>query len=168
MRLVRYDESAPSKEQRGEFDCGEASLNNWLATQAGQSMKSRDAVTYLLLDDHRIAGYFCISAGSVAKESAPAELTRRAPNPIPVIVMGRFAIDVEYQGQGLGADLLAHAVRRALNAAEHIGARALLVDALTESALGFWTACGFRPSPVHRLQLMISLNVAKASLAAAH
>lgn len=118
MRVVRYDKARPSKEQRRAFSCGEPSLDRWLATQARQSMESRDAVTYLLLDDEddqeRIAGYFCLSGGQVELEAAPTEVSRRAPDPIPVIRMGRFAVHQDYQGQGWGADLLREALLSAV------------------------------------------------------
>jgi hypothetical protein len=99
-------------------------------------MESRDAVTYLLLDDghdpERIAGYYCLSVGSVRKADSPAELGRHAPEPIPVVRMGRFAIDTDHQRSRWGADLLREALLSALSGAELIGARAMLVDAISE------------------------------------
>ncbi|HJQ00706.1 MAG TPA: GNAT family N-acetyltransferase [Jatrophihabitans sp.] len=167
MRLHRYDEVKPTSEQRKAFDCGHESLNRWLATQARQSMETRDAVTWLLMDGETIAGYFCLSAGSVIKEAAPAELARRAPNPIPVIRMGRFALDVAYQGQGWGGDLLAEAIRSAVSSLDVIGARVMLVDAINEAAKSFYLKHGFVASPVVPMQLMVRLQVAQVSQAAA-
>jgi ribosomal protein S18 acetylase RimI-like enzyme len=170
VRLVRYDLLNPTKDQRTAFSCGEASLDRWLATQARQSMDSRDAVTYLLVDDEkaaaddaRIAGYYCLSAGQVRKDSTPRELARRAPDPIPVIRMGRFAIDTAYQGSGWAADLLREALLSALKGAEMIGARAMLVDAIGERAAGFYRRFGFVPSPIHSLQLLKDLRTISAS-----
>lgn len=163
MRLIRYDEARPSKGQRRAFDCGEEPLNRWLVTQARQSMASRDAVTYLLMDGTVIAGYFCLSAGQVTREAMPTPLARAAPDPIPVVRMGRFAIDRHYQRQGWGADLLREALLGARGAAQLIGARALLVDALHEQAAAFYRRFGFVPSPIHRSQLMIGIDVIAAS-----
>ena len=130
-------------------------------------MESRDAVTYLLLDDEsdpeRIAGYYCLSAGSVTRIDAPAELGRRAPDPIPVVRMGRFAIDTDFQGSGWGADLLREALLSAVNGAELIGARAMLVDAISEPAAAFYRRFGFVESPMHHLQLFKELGTIKTS-----
>lgn len=148
------------------FSCGEPSLDRWLATQARQSMESRDAVTYLLLDDDqgdRIAGYYCLSAGSVRKEHTPASVARGAPEPVPVVRMGRFAIDAVYQGLGWGAELLREALLSAVSGAELIGARALLVDAIDDDAVAFYRRFGFIESPTHPLQLFKSLRDVKAS-----
>lgn len=167
MRLARYDDVSPSKEQRGAFSCGEPSLDRWLATQARQSMESRDAVTYLLLDgesdDECIAGYYCLSAGEVRREDAPAGLARRAPEPIPVVRMGRFAIDERYQGSGWGAELLREALLSAVSGGRSIGARALLADAVNEQAVQFYRRFGFIVSPTHPMQLFYDLRVVAAS-----
>lgn len=166
MLLVRFDIAAPTKEQRASFSCGEPSLDRWLATQARQSMESRDAVTYLLVDsghDGRIAGYYCLSTGSVRKHQAPPPMARRAPEPIPVVRMGRFAIDSDYQGLGWGAELLREALLSALSGAEVIGGRALLVDAINDRAAAFYRRFGFVESPIHPLQLFKSISDIQAS-----
>lgn len=175
MRLLRYDEAVPSREQRRAFDCGEESLNRWLAGQARQSMATRDAVTYLLIDDEDsgadpeslrswpIAGYYCLSAGQVCRTAMPGELSRAAPDPIPVIRMGRLAIGRPYQRQGWGAELLREALLSATAAVQLIGGRALLVDAIDEAAEVFYRRFGFTSSPIHALQLMYGLDVVAAS-----
>lgn len=167
MRLARYDEISPSKEQRAAFSCGEPSLDRWLAAQARQSMESRDAVTYLLVDgeadDQRIAGYFCLSSGEVKRGDAPADLAKRAPASIPVVRMGRFAIDDSYQGAGWGAELLREALLSAVSGGKLIGARALLVDAISDGAAQFYKRFGFVASPIHPMQLLYDLRTVEAS-----
>lgn len=168
MKLGRFDEIEPSKDQRNEFDCGEPSLNRWLATQARQSMENRDAVTYLLLDDDTpgeapIAGYYCVSAGSVERRSAPAAMAKRAPEPIPVVRMGRFAINRAYQGQGWGADLLREALLGAVSAGTLIGGRLMLVDAISDDALEFYKRFGFLQSPIHPMQVFRDLRTVASS-----
>jgi GNAT superfamily N-acetyltransferase len=168
LRLVRYDHAAPTKGQRLAFHSGEPSLDSWLATQARQSLASRDAVTYLLVDEsdeRRIAGYFALSSGSIARVDAPVAVSRRAPEPIPAVLLGRFAIDVAYQG--LGADLLAQALRQAVEAGALIGARVLFLHAVSEPAREFYLHHGFEPSPVHRSVLMRDLRTIAASVEAA-
>ncbi len=168
MRIARFDKVSPSKDQRNAFDCGEPSLNRWLATQAGQSMESRDAVTYLLLDgpsgSEVIAGYFCLTAGSIAREGAPDSLARRAPDPIPAVRMGRFAIDRSRQGQGWGAELVREALLSAVSGGKLIGARVMLVDAISDEARGFYVRFGFTPSPIHPLQVLYDLRIVEASM----
>lgn len=174
MRLRRFDRAEPSKTQRRAFACGEASLDRWLATQAGQSMESRDAVSYLLLDEDsivedgrpRIAGYFCLSSGEVRREEAPGSMATRAPDPIPAVRMGRFAVDERYQGQGLGAELLSEALRSAVSAGAVIGARVMLVDGINEGAFAFYQRFGFTPSPIHPMQLLYDPRVVAASAGA--
>lgn len=166
MRLTRLDIETPSKADRAAFSCGTASLDRWLATQARQRVASREAVTYLLIDDaagSRIAGYFCLSAGEVRKEHAPAPIARHAPQPIPVIRMGRFAIDRRYQGAGWGASMLAEALLSAVHGGRLIAARALLVDAIDERAASFYERFGFMPSPIHPLQLLYDLRTIEVS-----
>ena len=168
MRHQRFDQARPSKAQRNAFDCGDHTLNRWLASQARQSMETRDAVTFLLLDDDadeeaRIAGYYCLSSGEVAREAVPARMGSRAPNPIPAVRMGRFAIDLAYQGQGWGADLLREALLGAFMAGELIGARVMLVDAISDAALAFYGRYGFTPSPIHPMQVLYDLRVVAAS-----
>lgn len=163
MRLFRYDEVNPSKSQRNAFQSGERSLDDWLATRARQSMTSRDAVAYLLMDDESIAGYYCLSAGQVSRAGAPTSLARGAPDPIPVVRMGRLAVDGRYQGQGWGAELLREAVLSAAAAVTLIGGRALLVDALDERAIAFYRRFGFVVSPIHPMQRLIPLDVVAAS-----
>jgi GNAT superfamily N-acetyltransferase len=167
VRLARYDDVSPTKEQRSAFSSGEPSMDRWLASQARQSMESRDAVTYLLLDDDAdgepIAGYFCLSAGEVRREDAPVALARRAPEPIPVVRMGRFAVDLTYQGHGWGAELLREALLSAAAGGRHLGARALLVDAISARAVVFYERFGFVVSPIHPMQLLYDLRVVEAS-----
>ena len=165
MRIVRYDEHRPSKEQRRAFDSGVPSLDRWLATQARQSLASRDAVTHLLVDDRNrsIGGYYSLAAGQVARASAVASMARSAPEPIPAVRIGRFAIDHRLQGQGWGAELLRDAILRSISAGRVIGARVLLVDAISPTALAFSERFGFEPSPIHPLQAMLDLRIAAAS-----
>jgi predicted N-acetyltransferase YhbS len=90
------------------------------------------------------------------------------PDPIPVVLLGRLAIDAEWQGKGLGADLLRDAVLRMLTAGETIGVRAILVHAISDTAKTFYERHGFRPSPVEPLTLMITLSEARRMLAGNH
>ena len=85
-------------------------------------------------------------------------------DPVPVMVIGRLAIDSAYQGQGLGRALLRDAVLRALRAADIVGVRALLVHAISEEARGFYERWGFRPSPIDPMTLMLTMQDAQEAL----
>jgi GNAT superfamily N-acetyltransferase len=142
------------------FDCGEPVLNDWLRRRALQNQQSGASSTYVVLDKIRVVGYYSLAAGSVARETAPGRVRRNAPDPVPVVVLGRLAVDRDFQGQGLGHTLLRDAVLRTLQAADIIGVRAILVHALSEQAKRYYEDCGFAPSPINPLTLMITVSEA--------
>ncbi|WP_137112398.1 GNAT family N-acetyltransferase [Rhodobacter sp. SY28-1] len=121
------------------FDCGVPVLNDWLRERALKN-ESRFSRTYVVCDGARVAGYFCLSAGAVQREAAPGKLRRNAPDSVPVSIIGRLAVDREYGGQGLGANLLADALRRIVGAAQSIGIAAVLVQAKDETARAWYLA----------------------------
>lgn len=123
-----------------EFDCGEPALNDWLKTRALKN-ESRFSRTYVVCDDNRVVGYFCISAGAVERAAAPGKVRRNAPDTISVSVIGRLAVSRAYAGRGLGADLLSDALRRIAVASRSIGIGAVLVQAKDERAKRFYLAC---------------------------
>jgi GNAT superfamily N-acetyltransferase len=140
-----------------EFECGEPVLNDWLRRRALQNQQSGASSTYVVLDKTRVVGYYSLAAGSVARETAPGRVRRNVPDPIPVVVLGRFGVDRDFQGQGLGRALLRDAIVRTLQAADIIGVRAILVHALSDQAKRFYEDCGFTPSPINPLTLMITV-----------
>lgn len=142
------------------FDCGEPVLNEWLRRRALQNQHSGASSTYVILNDMRVVGYYSLAAGSVARETAPGGVRRNAPDPVPVVVLGRLAVDRAFQGQRLGRALLRDAILRTMQAADIIGVRAILVHALTERAKRFYQDCGFVPSPINPLTLMITISAA--------
>lgn len=123
-----------------DFDCGAPVLNDWLKHRALKN-ESRFSRTYVVCDDNRVVAYFCISAGAVEREAAPGRDRRNAPDTIPVSVIGRLAVSKAYAGRGLGADMLADALRRIAVASQSIGMGAVLVQAKDEKAKRFYLAC---------------------------
>ncbi|KQP51313.1 GNAT family acetyltransferase [Methylobacterium sp. Leaf108] len=119
------------------FACGRPVLDDWLKNQARRS-EGKFARTYVVCEDDVVVGYYCVSAGTVERAGAPGRLRRNAPEPIPVSILGRLAVDLTHAGRGLGADLLADAFRRIAQAAEIIGIGAVMVHALDEAALAFY------------------------------
>jgi GNAT superfamily N-acetyltransferase len=131
------------------FDCGAASLNNWLHTRALKNETTGASRTFVSIDSETetVAGYYCLSASSLLLEAAPGSIRRNMPDPIPVILIGRLAVDQAFKGKGLGASLLQHALVKGLEASRIIGARAFIVDALDDEAERFYSKFGFAPMP---------------------
>lgn len=106
-----------------------------------------------------VAGYYALSTGSVVHADVSSKMCRNAPNPIPIIILGRLAVDTTFAGQGLGSDLLYDPVKRSLNVAIHAGAKAIQVHALSNAARDFYIKWGFAPSPVATHTLFHLLDV---------
>lgn len=122
------------------FDCGEPALNDWLKQRALKN-ESRFSRTYVVCDGNRVVAYVCIAAGAVERAAAPGKLRRNAPDSVPVSIIGRLAVDRDYAGRGLGADMLADALRRIALASQSIGIGAVMVQAKNERAKRFYLAC---------------------------
>jgi GNAT superfamily N-acetyltransferase len=122
------------------FDCGSPDLNDWLKHRALKN-ESRFSRTYVVCQEDRVAGYFCISAGSVERAQVPGKVRRNAPDVIPVSIIGRLAVDRSFAGRGLGADLLSDALGRIALASQSIGIGAVLVHAKDEAAMRFYLSC---------------------------
>ena len=120
-----------------DFDCGEPALNDWLRNRALKN-ESRFSRTYVVCVAGKVIAYYCISAGAVDRGAAPGKVRRNAPDSIPVSIIGRLAVDRRHAGKGLGADLLADALRRIAVAAQSIGIAAVLVQAKDERAKRFY------------------------------
>lgn len=123
-----------------QFDCGEPALDDWLRQRALKN-ESRFSRTYVVCEDKRVVGYYCISAGAVERTAAPGKVRRNAPDAVPVSVIGRLAVDRRHAGKGLGAELLADALSRIAVAAQTIGIAAVLVHAKDDAAKRFYLRC---------------------------
>ena len=122
------------------FDCTEPALNQWLIHRALKN-ESRFSRTYVVCDGLRVVAYYCISAGAVERMAAPSKVRRNAPDTIPVSIIGRLAVSRDYAGRGLGADMLADALRRIAIASQSIGMGAVLVHAKNDAAKQFYLQC---------------------------
>ncbi|HMM93047.1 GNAT family N-acetyltransferase [Bradyrhizobium sp.] len=122
------------------FDCGEPALNDWLRHRALKN-ESRFSRTYVVCEGNRAVAYFCISAGAVERAAAPGKVRRNAPDTIPVSVIGRLAVSRDHAGKGLGADILADALRRIAVASQSIGMGAVMVHAKDGAAKRFYMRC---------------------------
>lgn len=149
---------------RSAFDCGNPSLTDWLKQRAGQFEKRDLARTYVAarLGAKVVLGYYAISNHRVMHEVLPADEAKGLPRlDVPVILLGRLAVDRSVQGQGLGSLLLVDALRRAQHLSEHVGVRAIEVDAIDHAARQYYLRFGFVPSlddPNHLLLPMIVIR----------
>lgn len=115
--------------------------------------------TFVVVDaEQTVLGYYALAAGAVSHQLATPAVRRNMPDPIPVIVLARLAVDQRAQGIKLGASLLQDAVKRCALVAQHAGIRALLVHALHDRAKQFYEHYGFQASPVHPLTLLLRLQ----------
>ena len=122
------------------FYCGQQALNDWLRNHALKN-ESRFSRAYVVCAGSRVVAYSCVSAGSAERAKAPGKVRRNAPDTIPVSVIGRLAVSREYAGKGLGADMLADALRRIAAASRSIGVAAALVHAKGDAAKRFYLKC---------------------------
>lgn len=145
------------------FDCGEAALNAWLTRQACSNERDGASRTFVVTDGpKRVVGYYCLATGAVARVDAPGRVRRNMPDPVPVMVLGRLAVDLGRRGSGLGKGLLKDAVLRTLQVASEVGVRALLVHAISDEARQFYLHWGFQASPTHSMTLMLPLKQARS------
>ena len=148
------------------FQCGEAALDDWLRRRAPQNEESGASRTYVVCIGLRVVAYYALAVGAVAHASAAGRVRRNMPDPVPVMILGRLAVDQEFHGHGLGQGLLRDAVLRTLQAAEIAGIRAILVHAVSSDAQRFYERHGFVRSPIDPMMLMITLaEVARDSRA---
>lgn len=141
-----------------QFCSNEPVLDEWLKQRALKNQLNNASRTFVVCDAaRRVMGFYCLSAGSVAHSQLGAKWRRNMPNPVPVLVLGRLAVDSTMQGQQLGSALLKDAFLRAKAVSEHIGIKALLVHALNENAKQFYLKRGFLPSPIDDMVLMLPL-----------
>ena len=149
-----------------DFNSGVAALDEWLKRRARRNEAEGASRTFVCCVGPRAVGYYSLSAGSVLHDAATGRVRRNMPDPVPVVLLGRLAVDKNWQGQGLGADLLRDAVLRVVAAAELVGVRAILVHAMSEQAKAFYEKHGFRASPVEPMTLMITLEEARRTMQA--
>jgi GNAT superfamily N-acetyltransferase len=140
------------------FSCRHEALNSWLRKRALANAASGASRTYVVSSGRLVVGYYALAAGSVAIDSAPGRLRRNMPDPLPVIVLGRLAVDSAWSGRGIGSGLLKDAVGRSLRAAQLIGVRALICHAIDADAKAFYLKHGFVESPLDSLTVMLGLS----------
>lgn len=147
---------------RDQFNCGRTDLNEYLKVRLNQQMKRGVTVGYVLADDAgRIAGYVTLSAGELPITILPPGHGFPPQLPLPTTLIGRLAVDLSFQGRGIGADLLVHALCIAVRAADHVASAVVEVDAVDVSARKFYERFGFRRLPDDELHLYLPMADAR-------
>lgn len=154
---------APDHDIAG-FDCGVASLDNWLKRRAAANQVSGASRTFVVCDDARVVGYYALASGAVAPAAAPGHFRRNMPDPVPVLVLGRLAVATSHHRQGLGRALFRDAALRVIHAAEAIGIRGMLVHALSGEARAFYLSLGLDESPLDPMTLMVTVADLRAAM----
>jgi predicted N-acetyltransferase YhbS len=149
-----------------EFNSGEASLDGWLRRRARANQVSGASRTFVVCEGKKVIGHYALACGAVTVETAPGRFRRNMPDPIPVAVLARLAVDHGWQGKGLGRALFRDAARRVAQAADAIGIRGIVVHAISSEAKKFYLALGFDPSPREPMMLMVTLPDVRAALQA--
>jgi len=146
------------------FACGVESLDHWLKQRALKNQVTGASRTFVVCDGERVVAYYALASSAVAIEEATGNLRRNMPDPIPVVILGRLAVDHSLQGSGMGRALVRDACLRVIAAADAIGIRGVIVHALSASARAFYERVGFDPSPLDPLTLMATLSDLRAGL----
>lgn len=146
-----------------QFDCGVPTLDEWLRKRALSNAASGATRTYVACDGSVVVGYYALAAGAVQAAAAPGRFRRNMPDPVPVVVLGRLGVNRSKHGQGLGRALFGDAALRVLRAADIIGVRGMLVEAISEEAKAFYLALGMSVSPLSDMSLMVTLADLRAS-----
>jgi GNAT superfamily N-acetyltransferase len=142
------------------FNCGEPVMNDWLKRRALGNQSSGASRTFVVADGAQIVcAYYTLAAGAVDHSIATNAIRRNMPEPVPVMVLGRLAVDLASRGKGLGADLLQDAILRTVRLAKEVGIRALIVHALHDQARNFYLHHGFSESAIDPLVLMLRIRL---------
>jgi len=148
-----------------DFTCGEDMMDAWLKRRALANQTSGASRTYVVCDEAgRVIAYYSLATGAVAAVEATGRFRRNMPDPIPVIVLARLAVDKAYQGHGLSRALVGDALRRVENAATIVGIRGVVVHLLSKDLQQFYTHLGFSSSPLDEMLLMVTLTDVRAGL----
>jgi len=140
------------------FDCGVPAMNRWLLRHAQAKETFGASRTFVVCEDNQVIGFYSLATGSVRREEAPGRLKRKMPEPIPVMVLGRLAVDLRWQKKGISRGLLKDALLRTIAVSKQAGIRALVVHALSEETKAFYLRYGFAESPLNHLTLMLGIE----------
>lgn len=146
------------------FASGVESLDTWLKRRAMKNQATGASRTFVACEGRRVIAYYALASSAITVDDASGRFSRNMPNPIPVVVLGRLAVERSLHGQGLGRALVRDAGIRVIQAADTMGIRGIIVRALSLEAKAFYEQVGFDPSPLDPMLLMITLADLNSSL----
>ncbi|MDX8510961.1 GNAT family N-acetyltransferase [Mesorhizobium captivum] len=147
------------------FSCGKPTLDHWLKARALSNQKKGFTAVLVVHEASRVIGYYGLAPTAVVPSILPRSIrTGQPPDPVPCLLLGQLATDAEWVGRGIGTGLVKHALQRCVQAADLIGGRALMVNAIDEDAAQFWQRRGFLPTTDDRFVLFRSIAEIAASL----
>lgn len=158
MGQISSPESLLAKHSIDLFDCGVVSLNEWLKRRALKNELLGASRTFVVCKKTQVIGYYALAMGSIMHQHTPNKLRRNMPDPIPVMVLGRLAVDKKWQSTGIGQGLLKDAVLRTLIVSQQVGVKALLIHTISEEAKRFYLRNGFIESPHDPTTLLATLK----------
>jgi len=147
---------------RQDFDCGRQELNDWLRQVARQHQDRGLSKTFVAILEEapdRICGFYALTLAELENQSLPSAWRKKLPRRIPGVRLGRLAVDLRYQGKGLGDLLLVNALTRARKIHTEAGGIGLFVDAIDAEAAGYYQRLGFQASPDNALLLFLPVSV---------
>ncbi|WOJ30432.1 GNAT family N-acetyltransferase [Citrobacter koseri] len=156
--MISAPEPLHARHVLSAFRCGVDSMDNWLKQRAMKNQLTGASRTFVCCDGLKVLAYYSLASSAVMVNAAPGRFRRNMPDPIPVVVLGRLAVDKSLHGQGAGRGLVRDAGLRVIQVAETIGIRGMLVHALSDEAREFYLRVGFDPSPIDPMMLMVTLG----------
>ena len=161
---IAAPEPLTAHHQLESFASGNESLDRWLKTRALKNQASGASRTFVACEGASVCAYYALASSAVVVNAATSRLRRNMPDPIPVVVLGRLAVDRTLHGKDIGRALVRDACLRMIQAADMIGIRGMPVHALSDDARRFYERLGFEPSPLDPMTLMVTLADLKASV----
>lgn len=162
--LLSAPEPLAAPHDVSEFSCGYPTLDNWLKTRALSNQQKGFTAVMVVHQEGRVVGYYGLAPTAVVPSVLPRSIrTGQPPDPVPCLLLGQLATDLQWAGRGIGTGLLKHALTRCVQAASLIGGRALMVNAIDDEAARFWTRRGFIASKDDPLILFRSIGDIAAS-----
>jgi GNAT superfamily N-acetyltransferase len=161
---LRPPEPLAGDHRLDRFDSAEPALDDWLKRRAMANQASGATRTYVVCEGKRVVAYYALASGAIAQAGVPGRFRRNMPDPIPVAVLARLAVDGHYQRRGLGRALFRDAAERVTHAADTIGIRGIIVHAISETAREFYISLGFDPCPSDGMTLVVTLRDLRAIL----
>lgn len=162
--LLRPEPLDTSRRDRSDFDSGEPELDEWLRRYAGQNRRGDTAATWIVATpEGKAVAYASLAMTAIDRSNAPDRVAKRAPDPVPALLLGRLAVDRRYTGLGIGTALVAHVLATAADLNTKAACRAVVVTALNEHARTWWERLGFHPfepkDPTHPDLYLLSSEI---------